>query len=152
MARSSLLLIDALRKTAENISNGKPYQWGHMGSCNCGNLAQTLLNISKKDIHQYAMQKTGDWSEQLNEYCPTSGLPMDRLIFGLLEKGLSADDLRNLEYLSDSAIVSAVGRGHLQNNNLNDVVDYLKAWADILESEWLSQTPMPAFEDAVLTT
>lgn len=152
MARSSLLLIDALRKTAENISNGKPYQWGHMGSCNCGNLAQTLLNISKSEIHQYAMQKVGDWSEQLNDYCPTSGLPMDRLIFGLLEKGLSTTDLRNLEYLSDQGIVSAVGRGHLQNNNLHDVVDYLRAWADILETEWLDQTPMPAFQQEVLTT
>jgi hypothetical protein len=145
MARPSLLLIEALRKTAKNIQNGKPYEWGHMGSCNCGNLAQTLLNISKGDIHRYAMEKVGDWNEQLNDYCPTSGLPMDRLIFGLLEKGLSTTDLKNLEYLSDPSIVQAVGRGHLRNNNLKDVVDYLNAWADILETEWLQNTPTPEF-------
>jgi hypothetical protein len=138
MARPSLLLIEALRKTAKNIQNGKPYQWGHMGSCNCGNLAQTLLNISKGDIHRYAMEKVGDWNEQLNDYCATSGLPMDRLIFGLLEKGLSTDDLKHLEYLSDESILKAVGRGRLQNNNLQDVVEYMNAWADLLETELLS--------------
>ncbi|AMS27214.1 hypothetical protein AEM51_09495 [Bacteroidetes bacterium UKL13-3] len=149
MARPSLLIIEALRKTAKNIQNGKPYEWGHMGSCNCGNLAQTLLNISKSDIHRYAMEKVGDWSEQLNDYCPTSGLPMDQLIFGLLEKGFSTTDLKNLEYLSDQAIIEALGRGHLRNNNLTDVVDYLNAWANLLEADWIQTVPMPAFQKQV---
>lgn len=138
MAKASFILVDALRKTAKNIRNGKPYQWGHMGSCNCGNLAQTLLNISKGDIHRYAMDKPGDWSEQLNDYCPTSGLPMDQLIFGLLEKGLSTEDLKLLEYLSDTTVLAKVGRGYLQNNNLNDVVDYMEAWAELMEDILLS--------------
>lgn len=138
MAKASFMLVDALRKTAKNIQSGKPYEWGHMGSCNCGNLAQTLLNIGKGDIHRYAMDKPGDWSEQLNDYCPTSGMPMDQLIFGLLQKGLSTDDLKHLEYLSDITIVKTVGRGYLQNNHLQDVVDYMNAWANLLESELLS--------------
>lgn len=138
MAKASFMLVDALRKTAKNIQQGKPYEWGHMGSCNCGNLAQTLLNISKGDIHRYAMDKPGDWSEQLNDYCPTSGLPMDQLIFGLLQKGLSTEDLKHLEYLSDDRVLKAVGRGYLQNNNLQDVVCYMNAWADLMEEELLT--------------
>ena len=141
MARASLLLVDALRKTATNLENGKPYEWGHMGSCNCGNLAQTLLNIGKGEIHKYAMERPGDWSEQLNDYCATSGLPMDQLIFGLLEKGLSTTDLKNLEYVSDEAVVAKVGRGHLQRNQLRDVVDYLRAWATLMEDEILAELP-----------
>ncbi|TAH27305.1 MAG: hypothetical protein EAZ07_01740 [Cytophagales bacterium] len=138
MAKASFMLVDALRKTAKNIQSGKPYEWGHMGSCNCGNLAQTLLNISKGDIHRYAMDKLGDWSEQLNDYCPTSGLPMDQLISGLLQKGLSTDDLKHLEYLTDVNVIKATGRIHLRNNILQDVVDYMNAWANLLESELLS--------------
>jgi hypothetical protein len=141
MAKASFILVDALRKTAKNITNGKPYEWGHMGSCNCGNLAQTLLNIGKGDIHRYAMDKPGDWSEQLNDYCPTSGLPMDRLIFGLLEKGLSTEDLKHLEYLTDSAVLAKVGRGYLKNNNLHDVVGYMNAWAELMEKELLKDYP-----------
>jgi hypothetical protein len=149
MARASFMLIDALRKTAKNIKQGKPYEWGHMGSCNCGNLAQTLLNISKGDIHRYAMDKPGDWSEQLNDYCPTSGLPMDKLIFGLLEKGLSTEDLKHLEYLSDKNVLQKVGRGYLRNNNLTDVVDYMNAWAELLEEELLDGINIKTEEHAL---
>jgi hypothetical protein len=143
MARASLILIDALRKTATNLTNDKPYEWGHMGSCNCGNLAQVLLNMPKADIHRYAMEKTGDWSEQLNDYCPTSGLQMDQLIFSLLEKGFSTTDLHELEYLKNEQVLNSIGVKHLQHNKREDVIIYLKAWADVLEDEWLKETKMP---------
>ncbi|WP_243635867.1 hypothetical protein [Hymenobacter edaphi] len=47
MASCSLSVIEALRTTAQRLSTQAPYQWGHMGSCNCGHLAQTITRLSK---------------------------------------------------------------------------------------------------------
>jgi hypothetical protein len=55
MAKASYLLSNALNKAAQNLRQGKPYEWGHMGSCNCGHLAQVLLNMPKGEIHAAAM-------------------------------------------------------------------------------------------------
>lgn len=145
MATPTLLLIDALRKTAQNLADNKPYEWGHMGNCNCGNLAQVLLNISKTDIHKYAMERPGDWSDQLNDYCPTSGMHMDQLIFSLLQKGLSAQDLHELEYLKNKKVLAKLGTTHLQHNKREDVIAYLRAWADVLEDQWMKNQPMPSY-------
>jgi hypothetical protein len=143
MAKPSLLLIDALRKAATQLSNNKPYEWGHMGNCNCGHLAQVLLNVSKAEIHRHAMERTGDWSEQLNDYCPTSGLEMDKLIFGLLEKGLSTTDLQQLEYLSDPAVLERLGFSSLRHNYREHVINYMRTWADMLEEQLLETLPLP---------
>lgn len=73
MARPNPELIAAIEKTIFKLSKGAPYQWVHMGACNCGNLAQELTKLSKAEIHSYAMQRYGDWSDQILEFCPTSG-------------------------------------------------------------------------------
>lgn len=135
-------LIIALRKTVEKLSKGAPYQWGHMGACNCGNLAQELLEISKAEIHQFAMQKHGDWTEQLNDYCPTSGFPMDLMISKMLEKGLTIDELQHLETLSDPKILENIPlpkRNQLSKNKLEDVIFYMETWIELLENQWLEQ-------------
>lgn len=148
MAKANLLLVEAFRTTAKNLRNGKPYEWGHMGNCNCGNLAQTLLNIDKKTIHEYALVGVGDWSEQVNDYCPTSGLQMDKMIFGLLEKGLSTDDLKNLEYLSDPLVLAYLPQNAspLKNNNREDVALYLETWAKLLENCLIENIELPLNE------
>jgi len=135
-----LSLISALRVTASNIQSGAPYHWGHMGSCNCGNLAQVLTNYTNAELHAFALiSKEGDWSEQTSEYCPTSNLPMDKIIDILLSKGLTIQDLKNLEYLRDEKVLN---HPSIRNNSLNhakreDVISYLLAWADLLEEELL---------------
>jgi hypothetical protein len=143
MATSSWLLINAIRKTANNLSENKSkYMWGHMGSCNCGNLAQELTQFTREEIHEYAMMGRGDWREQLEEYCPTSGLPLDLLISDMLQKGLSTSDLQHLEWLSDPKVKARLSpemRDALKHNVLEDVVLYLKTWADLLEEEVLSR-------------
>ena len=58
-----------------------------MGSCNCGNLAQELTRMTKDQIHQYAMQRYGDWNEQVADYCETSQLPFDIIINQMIEAG-----------------------------------------------------------------
>lgn len=135
MAKPTLALIDALRHTARHLEAATQYQWGHMGACNCGFLAQEVTKLTKKEIHARAMAGHGDWNEQLNDYCPTSGLPMDELITELLDFGFDADDLRHLERLDDREVLEMFpleGR-HLKHNLKRDVVKYLHAWADLLE-------------------
>lgn len=137
MAKASLLLCDGLRKAANNLKQGKPYEWGHMGNCNCGHVAQVLLNTSKDEIHRAAMQKVGDWSEQALTYCETSGLEIDQLIFGLFEKGLTRQDMMNLEYLKDPNVLANIPKEKLplKNNVKEDVILYLETWAAMLEQE-----------------
>ena len=135
MARASIHLIQALRETAQRLAQGDSYQWGHMGSCNCGHLAQTITRYSKGAIHGAAMWGHGDWREQLRDYCPQSGLPMDEIIDHMLDFGLTREDLAHLERLSHPAIVQRLPeeRKCLRHNLREDVVLYLEAWAALLE-------------------
>ena len=139
-ANPSLSLISALRATASNLQSGAPYQWGHMGSCNCGNLAQVLTNYTRAEIHAFALvSREGDWSEQTAEYCAASNLPMDKIIDILISKGLTPQDLKNLEYLSDENVLKhpSIRNNSLNHNNRSDVILYLLAWAELLEEELL---------------
>jgi hypothetical protein len=137
MAKPGLKLIEALRKTARALQKSSDYQWGHMGSCNCGFLAQEITKLNKNEIHSRAMQRYGDWNEQLNDYCPTSGLLMDDLISELLHAGLDIDDLKQLEKLSNPQILKNLpsGKRHLNHNIKADVIEYFRAWAKLLEEE-----------------
>ena len=139
MAKPTKKLITALRKTAVSLTKSDQYQWGHMGSCNCGFLAQQVTKLTRNEIHQRAMQRYGDWNEQLHDYCPTSGLLMDDLITELLGIGLDIDDLKKLERLSDPKVLSSLpgGKRHLMHNKKEDVVVYLQTWADLLTAEMI---------------
>lgn len=108
MARPNPELIAAIEKTILKLSKGAPYQWGHMGACNCGNLAQELTKLSKAEIHNYAMQRYGDWSDQILEFCPTSGPPMGLMIQKMIGCGLTLQDLSHLERLSDPEILATI--------------------------------------------
>lgn len=150
MAKASFELITAIRNTAKNLNKTQSYQWGHMGSCNCGYLAQELTKLSKSEIHSCAMQKYGDWNEQLNDYCPTSGLLMDDLISNMLSWGLDSVDLKNLEKLGDSRVLRRLPaeNRYLTHNKKEDVVLYLETWADLLEEGLIDQIKLPNVESA----
>lgn len=145
MAKTSLAIIHALRNTARRIKNSNEYQWGHMGACNCGFLAQEVTRLTKKEIHTRAMEGNGDWNEQLNDYCPSSGLRMDDLISALLSFGFDLDDLRHLEKLSDPLVLQnlPVEKRYLQHNNQSDVTTYIDCMAGLLESRLLEQVKLP---------
>lgn len=151
----SVTLISALRRTAHKLSTGTSYQWGHMGSCNCGNLAQELTSYSSQQIHRDAVANgLGDWSEQLNDYCPTSQLPTHVVIFEMLAHGLTTEDLRHLERLSDPLILQRLpgGHRHLLHNNRENVILYLTTWADLLEEEWARSRPFREFYEEATQT
>ena len=147
MARASLEIVQVLRRTADRIECSTNYQWGHMGLCNCGFLAQEITNLKKEEIHTRAMQRHGDWREQLNDYCPTSGYAIDELISDMLAFGFDRDDLKHLERLSDERVLQNFPEHarNLQHNAKHDVVKYLKAWANLLEQELIDHIMLPSY-------
>lgn len=145
MARANRELIDALRRTARRVASDVSYQWGHMGTCNCGHLAQSITGLAGAEIHASAMIREGDWEQQANDYCPTSGNLIDVVLAAMFDIGLTREDVRNLERLSDAAVVRRVGR-HLRFNNRDDVVAYMNAWADLLEMDFADRRSQFAVE------
>ena len=152
MAQASIAVIKALRKTVENLEKSSNYQWGHMGSCNCGNLAQVITNLDKAEIHKSAMRKHGDWNEQLIDYCPASGLPIDHIINEMLAFGFSTEDLAHLEKLSDPKILRSLpaDKKYLKHNLKSDVIIYLKTWGNILEEELISKISIEEIKEKKL--
>ena len=150
MAVPNLKVIQALRETATQIATSGRYEWGHMGSCNCGHLAQNITSFTRSEIQQFALQKRGDWSEQVIDYCPTSGYPMDLIIGRMIEFGFTQSDLRQLENLSNPEILAQAGVASFNRNVMSDTVKYMNAWADLLENQWMEQNinhiVLPTFE------
>jgi myosin heavy subunit len=148
MAIVSITVIEALRTTISNLEKGASYQWGHMGSCNCGNLAQVITNKNKAEIHQSAMRRHGDWNEQLFDYCPTSGLPIDHIIDEMIAFGFTKQDLAHLEKLSDPLVLQnlPLEKRYLKHNIKTDVILYLKTWASYLENQLIENI---SIKDAV---
>lgn len=141
MAIPSRTLIDALRATADRLAGGARYTWTHMGACNCGHLAQTVTELSAEEIHAIALEKVGDWHQQVIDHCPASGLPMDHLIDALLELGLSRADLAHLERLSSPEVLRALPpeSRELSFRRRSHVVRYMRAFADLLEARLLEE-------------
>ena len=148
MAKPSLALIRTIRTAALKLKASTNYQWGHMGACNCGFLAQEVTRFTKEEIHKRAMMRYGDWSEQLNDYCPNSGLPMDETISSLISFGFESEDLKNLERLSDQRVLLTLPptERNLHFNMKDDVTKYLNAWADMLEDMLLKCITLPDIE------
>lgn len=132
-------LASALDKAAEKMLNSDTYQWGHMGACNCGFLAQELTGKTREELHELAMMKSGDWNDQLNDYCSTSGLPMDEVISRMELAGLHITSLQSLERLSDERILKLVpnNRKPLSYNKREDAALYMKSWAKVIREEVL---------------
>ena len=150
MAVPNLKVIQALTETATQIATSGRYEWGHMGSCNCGHLAQNITSFTRAEIQQFALQKRGDWSEQVIDYCPTSGYPMDLIIGRMIEFGFTQSDLRQLENLSNPEILAKAGVASFNRNVMSDTVKYMNAWADLLENQCMEQNinhiVLPTFE------
>ena len=137
MARPSVALVSALRKTAARLAGTAVYAWGHHGQCNCGHLVQTLCDLPPARIHEIALEGDGDWEMLANAYCPTSGHAIDEILTALVDAGLTTEDVRHLERLDDPAVLACLPGGHrwLRRNVREDAVAYLDAWADLLERE-----------------
>lgn len=131
-------LIDALLETADRLERGAPYQWTHQGRCNCGHLVQSLTHWTPAEIHAMALETAGEWSDKAFEACPSSGFLIDHVVSTMLAVGLSREDIRHLEYLSDPLVRQRMGVGtkDIERNRRDHVVAYMRALASLLEERW----------------
>ena len=145
MARPTPDLIRALRKTAMRLRVADDYQWGHMGACNCGHLAQEITNLPRRKIHASAMERVGDWEAQANAYCPDSGYLIDDIIAAMLDLGMTRGDIRDVERLSNDAVLRRMPASlrYPQRHNRAHVAIYLQTWADMLEEQLSSAAAAP---------
>lgn len=137
MAYPNTKLIEALRNTALRLREGAPYAWGNHGACNCGNLLQVVTKFSKEDILRFAHAGIGEWTELSVEYCGITGAPVDMLISGLQDIGLTPTDIHNIEYLEDKEVLQRLPGGFrwLQHNVREDVILYFETFAGMLEEK-----------------
>ena len=129
-------LITALTKTANDLEQGCEYEWGHMGRCNAGCLVQNLISKTDKQISNMFNNELDEWSEYAKEYCIGTNDNVQDLFDRLHSFGLSHQDIIHLEYLSDPNILNQMpeNRRYLQKNNAQDVSDYMRCFAQQLES------------------
>lgn len=135
---TNLNLIQALRSTIAKLENGATYKWTHMGHCICGNLVQSVTKYSAREIHEFALEKAGDWRDQTLEYCGTTGYTMDYIIETLIGLGLKSHEIAHLERLSDYKVLSRlpIGERALDHRKREDVLIYLKAMVAMIEEEY----------------
>lgn len=137
MASPTLKIVSVLRQTADRVLQSSDYQWGHMGACNCGHLAQVITMRNKAEIHKRAMLGIGDWTEQLNGYCSTSGMAFDEVVSEMLGLGFDVADLQHLERLSDKKVLERMPfNTTLKYNIKEDVALYLTLWSDLVEEQY----------------
>ena len=148
-------LIAHLKKTLEIIENSPRYEWGNLGACNCGHLAQAITGHSRQEIHEWAMEKEGvDWSQKSKYYCPDSGYRIDDIFGTLLKAGFQLEDIHHIEYLNHPEILRHMGASKkgLARNSKKNLYDYLSAWVSLLEkmqanqSLWNVKSPQPREE------
>jgi len=138
MARATPQFIEKLREAAANIENGRDYNWGHVGRCNCGHLVQCLTDFSAAEIYALAKKNYIDeWTEFANDYCPQNGASVDEITRVLLANGFELRDIHQLEYLSNPQVLKAIPGGprQLQKGNARDAALYMRTWAGLLEIE-----------------
>ena len=137
MAKATKQLVEALRKSADRIQAGEEYEWGHVGRCNCGHLVQTVTGKSSSQIIKSFGPSLDEWTEHANDYCSTTGLPVQDMLDDLAEIGFYSEDVRNLEYLSDNNVLKHfdIADRPLKHNDRGDVAMYMNKLADVLEEE-----------------
>lgn len=137
MAKSNPELITALRTTAQRLTEGAHYEWGHMGRCNCGHLVQTITNMTAHEIVQAADYHLDEWTEHAKDYCAGTGHSLDTLFLTLQEMGFDYQDVVYLENLSDQRVLQRLGQEqrYLRRNCIDDVTLYMNTLAILLEEE-----------------
>jgi hypothetical protein len=137
-------LIKHLRQAAERVLE-PGYNHGNYERCNCGILAQCVTGFGAGHMKHGELWNAikpvvslvggGSWGYVAEFYCSETNRLFSEVIESLLDIGITAKDIANLENLSDEKIVAQVGLGPLTKDNPQHVAKYLEAWADILEDE-----------------
>jgi hypothetical protein len=133
--------IDALKKTLHVLENDLvKYFWACSKTCNCGILAQCVMNkelsigeIYKNSPSIYSIQaKGGPWTKMAS-VCEQTGIPLNNVFKALFEVGFTTKEIQQFEFLSDESIYKFP---FLPSYGIkSNVILYLKAWIQKLESE-----------------
>ncbi|MDE3250709.1 MAG: hypothetical protein KGO82_18755 [Bacteroidota bacterium] len=151
MALASLELVQGLRTAADKLEGGAHYAWGHHGACNCGHLLQVITKLDEKEILAYAHTGAGEWTEIAAESCSVTGAPVQLLLGKLEAAGLTGTDIHHLEYLNDKKVLERLPGGFrwLKRNQRADVIDYFRAFADLLEDKLIGSVDLSEINNAV---
>lgn len=133
MARPTLELIEALRNTADKIESGEwEFKWLNSESCNCGLLVRSILGEP--------VSINGSWNSALNYpeatcFFTETGMKNEEIFSKLRSVGLTDTDLRGLELFEHSEVLERAEAEDLYYEDPEDVVIYMRTWADILEEK-----------------
>jgi len=140
MAYPTTDLIDAIRTAATNIEDGEwSHRWGDPKSCNCGLVARALVG-EEVDSPSGTWNDMGDYLERKpyikEDVCRESGLTYGELYDTLTDAGLTDEDFEELEFLKNESVLKAMGRSKIEVDkyDAHDVIEYLRTWADLLET------------------
>ena len=156
---------EALEKTIYNLENNVyEYRWSSPHTCNCGVLAKTVLggkNIFNAGF-SCTLPKGRGGAFSSHAICITTGIEVPEIFKTLSECGFSHNDLIELEFLSNTSILSKLGQTSRYNefieayvisssefDNKGTLIKYLKAWVQILKEEQPTVTnvePQPKTE------
>jgi hypothetical protein len=159
-------LITALRTAANALESGMfQYSWANQAQCNCGSLFCALTGKAPADLKNQIPKclNTSDnrtWTVLAGQYCPIAGIPTHELFKEVLSYGLTPQDIRDLEYLRNKAVVARMvitpetppprARGwwrlivkkspaptsvEISYTNPRHVAAYMRAWAELLQEQ-----------------
>ena len=79
----------------------------------------------------------GAWEPEDRGACPSTGVPMDDVFARMFAAGLTPADIAHLERLSDARVRRRMGANttDLPHASRENVIQYLEAWAGLLEDE-----------------
>ena len=83
----------------------------------------------------------GAWEPENVGACSLTGMSLDVVFETLASVGLDSNDVQHLERLTDPEIRRRLGthNDHFPHNDRQNVIDYLNAWADLLEEQLSSE-------------
>jgi hypothetical protein len=136
-------LITALRTALKVLENGTfPYNWEHCSSCNCGVVFCALTGKSPRDLVSLiprGQTEKSTWIDRIGYHCPITGVPTNTFINGLFAAGLTLEDIKNLEFLSDPKVITKLKETgfteKIKKSDKQHVIAYLRAWVDVLIEE-----------------
>ncbi len=96
-----------------------------------------LLEHPRPDYGDRPALDEGAWEPENVGRCSTTGTPLDVVFDQLGNIGLEASDVQHLERLSDPDVRRRLGKNTLDflHYERRNVVDYLRAWADLLSEK-----------------
>lgn len=121
-----------------SAANEQPGDWAEQALMHASAAQRaTEAVVSAADYGDRPALDEGAWQPEDRGACPVAEMPMSAIFATLINAGLSGDDIAHLERLSDPRIRKQLGTNTIDfpyGDRLN-VVRYLDAWADLLQTE-----------------